>query len=138
VPTRIAAAAVVVLAALALASPGLPARAPAPVVVVKHPRFGRILFKLRHQALYSWAVEQEAGRIRCTGACAKAWPPLLVSSKAAVPARVPGARGRLGVVRRPDGRLQVTYRGLALYTYADDPPNQVLCNGVNRWFVVHA
>ena len=41
-----------------------------------------------------------------------------------------------GVVRRPDGRLQVTYNGLAVYTYVHEGPNQVLCNNVDGWFVV--
>jgi predicted lipoprotein with Yx(FWY)xxD motif len=50
--------------------------------------------------------------------------------------RIAGVRGSFGVIRRPDGRLQVTFNGLALYTYFDDGPNQVLCNNFNHWFVV--
>jgi predicted lipoprotein with Yx(FWY)xxD motif len=44
--------------------------------------------------------------------------------------------GTFGVVRRPDGRLQVTYNGLAVYTYVHEGPNQVLCKNVDGWFVV--
>jgi predicted lipoprotein with Yx(FWY)xxD motif len=130
----------VALAALAvglLVSPGAMAAKP-PVIVVKHPTFGRVLFTPGHKALYYWGVEKQAGRIVCTGTCARLWPPLVVRSKAAVPARIAGAKGRFGVVRRPDGRLQVTRNGVPLYTYKHDPPNQVLCDNVNRWFVVRA
>jgi predicted lipoprotein with Yx(FWY)xxD motif len=110
-------------------------RGQTPVVVRRDAAFGRVLFT-GHKAVYSWDVERKAGRIVCTGSCAKAWPPLIVRSKAAVRARIAGVSGRFGVVRRPDGRLQATYRGAALYTYADDPPNRILCDNVDRWFVV--
>jgi predicted lipoprotein with Yx(FWY)xxD motif len=130
-------AGIAALVATLASVPGATA-ARAPVVVVKHPTFGRVLFTPGHKALYYWAVEKDAGRIVCTGTCARKWPPLVVKSKTAVPAKIPGASGRFGAVRRPDGRLQVTRNGLALYTYADDPPNQVLCNNFNRWFVVRA
>src|SRR5207244_3509813 len=80
--------------------------------------------------------ESKAGRIVCTGSCLQQWPPLIVKSRAAVPRRLAGVKGRFGIVKRPDGRLQVTYNGLAIYTYVDDGPNRVLCNNFNRWFVV--
>ena len=57
-------------------------------------------------------------------------------SRAAVPRRVTGIRGVFGVIRRPDGRLQVTFRGLPVYTYAHERPTQVLCNDVDGWFVI--
>jgi predicted lipoprotein with Yx(FWY)xxD motif len=53
-----------------------------------------------------------------------------------VPKRVAGISGTFGVVRRPDGRRQVTHNGLAVYTYAHEGPRQVLCNNVDGWFVV--
>jgi predicted lipoprotein with Yx(FWY)xxD motif len=108
----------------------------APVIVQADRTFGRVLFTPRHKALYYWGVEKKAGRIVCTGLCLKQWPPLIVGSKAAVRRRIAGVRGSFGVIRRPDGRLQVTFNGLALYTYFDDGPNQVLCNNFNHWFVV--
>jgi predicted lipoprotein with Yx(FWY)xxD motif len=112
--------------------------APGPVIVQKDKTFGRVLLTRSHKALYYWGVEKQARRIVCTGPCLKQWPPLVVSSRSSVPPTIRGVRGRFGVVKRPDGRLQVTHDGLALYTYVDDGPNQVLCNNVNRWFVVRA
>jgi predicted lipoprotein with Yx(FWY)xxD motif len=110
-----------------------------PVVKVKNRSFGDILQSKNRLPLYYWAVEKRAGgKIRCTGECARVWPPLLVKSRSSVPANLPNVKGRFGVVRRPDGRLQVTFRGLALYAYHNDPPNTVLCNNVDGWFVVRA
>jgi predicted lipoprotein with Yx(FWY)xxD motif len=121
----------------ALAVPVAHAAAPPPVVALRHSPFGRILARADHQALYYWTVEKKAGgKIVCTGSCAKLWPPLLVRSAKAVPRTVAGIRGRFGVVRRPGGALQVTYNGLAVYTYVHERPDQVLCDNVDGWFVV--
>jgi predicted lipoprotein with Yx(FWY)xxD motif len=113
------------------------ASAVAPVAKLKTPGFGYVLTRRDFQALYYWQVEKQAGgKIRCTGTCAKRWPPLLVRSAAAVPKAVVGITGRFGVIRRPDGKLQVTRNGLAVHTYAHEGPRQVLCNNVDGWFVV--
>jgi predicted lipoprotein with Yx(FWY)xxD motif len=110
-----------------------------PAVRVKDDRFGFILQSKNELPLYYWNREKAAGgKIRCTGECARVWPPLIVKSRSAVPVRIANVKGRFGVVRRPDGRLQVTHRGLPLYAYHDDPPNTVLCNNVDGWFVVRA
>jgi predicted lipoprotein with Yx(FWY)xxD motif len=108
-----------------------------PAVKVKNRTFGDILQSKNRLPLYYWQVEKRAGgKIRCTGECARVWPPLVVRSRSAVAPRLPGVKGAFGVIRRPDGRLQVTFRGLPLYAYHDDPPNTVLCNNVDGWFVV--
>jgi predicted lipoprotein with Yx(FWY)xxD motif len=110
-----------------------------PAVRVKDDRFGFILQSKNQLPLYYWNREKAAGgKIRCTGECARVWPPLIVKSRSAVPSRMAKVAGKFGVVRRPDGRLQVTFRGLPLYAYHDDPPNTVLCNNVDGWFVVRA
>ncbi len=127
---------VAVLALALLAPAGLAAPRP-PVVKLKTSDFGNVLARRDHQALYYWTVEKKAGgKVRCTGACVKLWPPLLVKSAKAVPRSVRGIRGAFGVVRRPEGKLQVTFRGLPVYTYVHEGPGQVLCNDVDGWFVV--
>ena len=117
------------------------ARAPAPVVrpvtTFDDDRFGGVLATRAGQALYWWNRERD-GRVRCTGSCAKAWPPLIVPKRARVPATIRGVKGRFGIVRRPDGRRQVTYQGRPIYAYAHEGPRQVLCNNVDGWFVARA
>lgn len=122
---------------LALASPALgTGAAAAPVIKLKDDRFGNILARRDHKALYYWNVEKRDFKIHCTGSCARAWPPLIVRSASAVPRKLPNVKGVFGVIRRPDGRLQVTHNRLPLYTYADEAPDQVLCDDVDGWFVV--
>jgi predicted lipoprotein with Yx(FWY)xxD motif len=99
--------------------------------------FGKVLSRTDKQVLYYWQVEKKAGgKIRCVGACAKAWPPLIVKSAAAVPRKIAGLSGIFGTIRRPNGKLQVTRNKLPVYTYAHERPRQVLCNNVDGWFVV--
>jgi predicted lipoprotein with Yx(FWY)xxD motif len=129
---------VIVVAALVLAAaPSAMSSSPAPVAKLQTKSFGNVLTRRDFQALYYWNVEKKAGgKIRCTGGCAKLWPPLIVKSAAAVTRRVAGIKGAFGVIRRPDGKLQVTHNGLAVYTYAHEGPRQVLCDNVDGWFVV--
>jgi predicted lipoprotein with Yx(FWY)xxD motif len=107
----------------------------APAIRYVDDQFGAILATPKKQALYYWQVEKRAGgKIRCTGSCAKLWPPLYAT--AAVPRHLKGITGTLGTIKRSDGRKQITYNGLAVYTYAHEGPTQVLCDDVNGWFVV--
>src|SRR5215208_8447345 len=100
-------------------------------------RFGAILATPKKQALYYWSVEKQAGgKIRCTGTCAHAWPPLIVRNKAAVPKKLAGVPGTFDTIRRPDGRLQVRHNRRPVYTYAHEGPEQVICDNVDGWFVV--
>jgi len=133
---RILAFLLVAAAALVMASVPL-AAARVPVIKYKDDRFGAVLATPKKQALYYWNVEKRTGgKIRCTGACARLWPPLIVKSRSAVPKRIAGIKGLFGVIKRPNGKLQVTHRGLPVYTYAHEGPEQILCDNVDGWFVV--
>ena len=128
-----------VVAAAAACAAAVAAAAPSTAPVIKLPTkmFGNILSRRDHQALYFWTVEKKAdGKIRCTGSCAKLWPPLVVKTAAAVPKQVAGIKGAFGVIRRPGGALQVTFKGLPVYTYVHEGPDEVLCDNVDGWFVV--
>jgi predicted lipoprotein with Yx(FWY)xxD motif len=57
----------------------------------------------------------------CTGACARAWPPLLTSGTAGTSGQVKAAG--LGTRKIADDLSQVTYNGQALYLYGDENPN---------------
>jgi predicted lipoprotein with Yx(FWY)xxD motif len=131
-------------AALLLAAAGLfvhtgpAASAARPSVAAGTSEFGKILFDGRGYALYAFTRDR-AGRATCYGACAKAWPPYLVTAR---PAAGKGAGARLvRTTRRRDGRLQVTYAGRPLYYYVgDSKPGVVLCQNVEEfgglWLVV--
>jgi len=80
-------------------------------------------------------VPDNAGKVNCTGACAKAWPPLKASSNTPIgDSSVPGT---FGIVTGDGGAKQVTYNGVPLYFYANDKKagdaNGEGVNGV--WFV---
>jgi predicted lipoprotein with Yx(FWY)xxD motif len=136
--TLLAAAAIGALAVAAPAALSAVDMTAAPVIKQRASGFGAILARRDHQVLYYWNVEKRDFKVHCTGACAKAWPPLIVRSASAVPRTIAGIRGTFGVIRRPDGRLQVTRNRLPLYTYAHERPYQVLCDDVNGWFVARA
>ncbi len=114
------------------------AAAPALVKAVHQSQFGEILVTAKQQALYYFTPEKD-GKIHCTGSCVTVWPPLLVPTGATVAAHIPGAMGRFGTIVRPDHTRQLTFQGKPLYTFTGDKkPLQVLCNGVDGWYVVKA
>ena len=98
-------------------------------------RFGPILATPKKQPLYYWTRENDF-RVHCTGGCARLWPPLVVRNTSAVPRHIPGIKGTFGTIRRPDGRLQVTFNRRPVYSYVHEGPRQVFCDNVNGWFVV--
>jgi predicted lipoprotein with Yx(FWY)xxD motif len=90
--------------------------------------YGKILFDGDGFALYAFTKDPK-GRSVCGGACAAAWPPFVVPKRATAGAGV--ASRLLGVTRRSNGKLQVTYAGKPLYYYVGDrKPGQVLCQNV--------
>jgi predicted lipoprotein with Yx(FWY)xxD motif len=106
-----------------------------PVVVIKTPNLGKVLATPGKLGLYTWNVEKKAGgKIRCTGACATAWPPVLV--KGPVQRQVTGIKATFGTIKRPNGKLQLTVNGLPVYTYEHDTANVVLCDDVDGWFAI--
>jgi predicted lipoprotein with Yx(FWY)xxD motif len=129
-----------VTAALALgAHAALAARAdtmkPQLVRTIVDKQLGRVLTTGSRQAIYVWNKEPK-GTVKCTGACAKAWPPVLVKAGVVVPMHVKGIMGEFGTIRRAGGVRQLTFNRRALYTYAHESPGQVLCNNVDGWFAV--
>jgi predicted lipoprotein with Yx(FWY)xxD motif len=125
------------MVALGVASAPMARSEAAPVKRLKAAGFGWVLARADRQALYYWQIEKKAGgKVRCTSSCAALWPPLLVKSRAAVPAHVAGIKGTFGVIRRPNGKLQVTYNRLPVYTYVHEGPGVVRCDKVDGWFVV--
>jgi len=125
-------------ACLAISTSAAQAKSPVRSVATGASDFGQILVDGRGYALYAF-TKDEGSRSSCYGACAKAWPPLVVGTR---PVARPGAKAPLvGVSRRRDGKLQATYAGRPLYYYVgDDRPGVVRCQDVDEfggtWLVV--
>jgi predicted lipoprotein with Yx(FWY)xxD motif len=68
------------------------------------------------RTLYSLSAERH-GKFICTEAsgCTGIWHPLTIAAGV-----VPKGPVKLGTIQRPEGTIQVTYRGLPLYTFAAD------------------
>jgi predicted lipoprotein with Yx(FWY)xxD motif len=75
---------------------------------------GSVLATLKGRTLYSLSVEKH-GKFICTGGCLSVWHPLIVPKDVK-----PTGPVSLGTVKRPEGKIQVTYRGRPLYTFAQD------------------
>jgi predicted lipoprotein with Yx(FWY)xxD motif len=75
-----------------------------------------VLVNSQGMTLYHLSAEQ-GGKFICTSAsCTQVWHPVVVTSGS----KPSGTVGSLGVVKRPDGTEQVTYKGMPLYTFAQD------------------
>jgi predicted lipoprotein with Yx(FWY)xxD motif len=87
-----------------------------PVVKVASSSLGTILVDSQGMTLYHLSGEQN-GKFICTStACLGVWHPLIAPSSGAPSGKV----GSLGTVKRPEGTVQVTYKGTPLYTFTGD------------------
>jgi predicted lipoprotein with Yx(FWY)xxD motif len=74
-----------------------------------------VLTNTKGLTLYTLSGEKN-GKFICTSAeCLKFWPPLLVPA-----GTTPKGPVKLGTIKRPEGKTQVTYKGAPIYTYAGD------------------
>ncbi len=103
---------------------------------------GTVLVNGQGLTLYLFVPDKQSGRSTCYGACANAWPPLVLPSGTTTPLAGPGADSSLlGTTKRTDGTVQVTYDRWPLYTWAgDSEPGQATGQGLNNlgglWYVV--
>jgi len=133
--TTLALAALVALALTATAQSASEPMQPKLVRTIMDAKLGEVLTTSSRQAIYVWRSEPR-GKIRCTGSCARAWPPVVVKKGVVVPMHYAGIKGDFGTIRRPDGSRQLTLDRRALYTDAHEKAGQVLCNDVDNWFAV--
>jgi predicted lipoprotein with Yx(FWY)xxD motif len=107
------------------------------LIKVEKTRFGKALVNRSGRVVYLFDLEKSRTP-QCYDDCARAWPPVFTKGK---PRAGKGAkRGKLGTVKRTDGRTQVTYGGHPLYYYEHDTPAKILCQNVvefgGRWLLV--
>jgi predicted lipoprotein with Yx(FWY)xxD motif len=134
-----AALAVLAAAIFLLNPPKLHASASSRTVVsTAKTSLGRILVNSRGHTLYLFGKDRN-GKSSCSGQCASFWPPLIASGK---PTVAGGAKASLiRVIKRADGRRQVTYNHHPLYTFVKDKSKgQTHGEGVSafgsKWYAV--
>jgi predicted lipoprotein with Yx(FWY)xxD motif len=64
------------------------------------------------------------GTVKCYNECAKTYPPLLASADAK-------PTGEWWIITRADGVRQWAFRGIPVYTYADDKPGRALASNTD-------
>jgi predicted lipoprotein with Yx(FWY)xxD motif len=92
-------------------------RAAGAKVGTAHSGIGRIITDGRGRTLYLFEKDKR-GRSACSGSCAVEWPPLVTHGK---PVALAGVRkSLLGVIRRSNGSMQVSYAGHPVYRFIGD------------------
>jgi predicted lipoprotein with Yx(FWY)xxD motif len=103
-------------------------------------QLGSILSDQNGWILYTFSADQ-SGMSNCSDACAKAWPPFIVSNGVQPQASGSDVTGKLDVITRSDGTMQVTLDGKPLYYFVKDAKaGDATGNGINAfngsWSVV--
>jgi len=99
------------------------------VVKIKKTGAGMVLTNASGFTLYTFQADT-GSTSNCYGSCAAFWPPLLGTAHLAAGQKI---NGHFGTTTRKDGKVQVTYDGHPLYTYAGDTqPGQTSGNGINQ------
>jgi len=134
-------AATVVLSGIAAAAAAAVAHTAGATTVTTHQtNRGKVLAAANGHALYMFSHDSGTTS-RCTGSCAKAWPPLLTKGRP-VAGNGSGVNSKLlGTTRRADGTVQVVYDGHPLYLdAADSKAGQIHGEGANKfqghWYLV--
>lgn len=95
---------------------------------------GDVLVDSKGAALYS-ADQEGGGNVLCTGSCTSIWLPLTLPAGVSGPTASGALMAELGTVTRPDGAMQVTFKGKPVYRFADDKgPGNVSGNGFSDSF----
>jgi predicted lipoprotein with Yx(FWY)xxD motif len=72
------------------------------------------------RTLYSLSTETTHHLLCTSTACLNLWPPLTVTSRSTSLTKAGGVQGKLGLLKRANGSLQVTLGGKPVYRYRPD------------------
>ncbi len=113
------------------------AAAGATTVTLADSSLGKILADAKGNTLYIF-TKDTPGTSVCADACAKAWPPVIVTGTPTAAAGITATGW--GTVTRADGTTQLALNGQPLYLYAGDAaPGATDGQGSNQvWWVVGA
>ena len=88
------------------------------VTVVTNPQYGPILADADGITLYYTLMDTPGSMTSaCTADCATSWPPFHTGK---IQVSAPLLASDFGLITRPDGTMQTTYRGWPLYFYSAD------------------
>ncbi len=79
-----------------------------------------VLVSSQGHTLYTLTPETAHHLLCKSSECLKFWPPLTMPSSSAKVKLAAGVHGRVGILRRSNGKLQVTLNGRPLYRFAAD------------------
>ena len=132
-------AVIAVLVAIGVVSATAFASTKPSTVSLRTTQAGKVLVGANGRTLYLFTADR-AGKSACYGKCASVWPPLIAASPT-VGAGLTASM--LGKTKRADGKLQVTYGGHPLYSFAKDKKaGDVHGEGIvhfgGTWWVVSA
>jgi predicted lipoprotein with Yx(FWY)xxD motif len=97
-------------------------------IMTKSTSAGTVLTNAAGHTLYWFAIDTPT-KSNCSGTCASYWPPVLGKPVAASGTSLPDG---FSSISRSGGKVQATYDGHPLYTYAaDTSAGQVSGNGIN-------
>lgn len=101
------------------------------LTVASAPKVGAVLVDANGFTVYDFHKDKGTTS-SCYGACASVWPPVLSEGN---PTAGEGASAsKLGMTKRKDGTMQVTYAGHPLYTYtADQKPGEANGNDFSSY-----
>jgi predicted lipoprotein with Yx(FWY)xxD motif len=118
---RLAVAAIAVVALGTIAATALAAGSALTLDSASSSKLGRpVVVSPQGRTLYRLSPETSRHLLCKSRACLASWPPLTVASAKTRLRAGAGVRGKLGIVRRGNGSLQVTLSGLPLYRFAGD------------------
>ncbi|HZQ30061.1 MAG TPA: hypothetical protein VFA93_03210 [Patescibacteria group bacterium] len=102
------------------------------VMTKTDPTKGNFLTDPKGMTLYVFDKDQQ-GVSNCNGTCAAIWPPYGPGSTV-----VSSLPANFTTIKRNDGTMQYTYKGMPLYYYQKDTkPGDILGDGVNgTWHLV--
>jgi len=128
-------ASVLALSVGGLLAAAVPAGASTSTITVAHNKtWGAILETGSGHTVYLFAKDSH-DHSACTGACAKAWPPVLVAK-----GTKPKGVGNLGTIPR-GAKAQVTYEGMPLYTFTGDKHSGQVTGNITdkygKWWAVN-
>ena len=99
-----------------------------------------ILVNTKGLTLYHLSSER-TGSISCSGICATFWIPVVATSSSKPSLGKGVVASKVGTIKRPDGKVQLTYNHYALYRYyLDKKPGQTggegFATGTGSWYAI--